>query len=159
MSVEVRCRRNDEKVMSWLRAGRNIVYNRQLCTATHRRRVEDEGDWFYSSEWWGTEPDGHTILRTDSDHGNGVVSVLGSGLSLFSTHLKSMAATGLSALACSDHDLAGVAFGKKKMRVLCIGHGGGSLPLFLASKLRVYLSHSQRLHPEQRHSMLGVEQF
>ncbi|CAL1356011.1 unnamed protein product [Linum trigynum] len=200
--------------MSWRRAGlsigRNIVYKRRLCTATRRRRVEDEGDWFYSSEWWGTESDGHTILRTGSDHGNGVVSVLaypssrpaqtdwpktenwlqeryaaahpshqkkgrlkmlryqwrtlhfnettrqstakvmaayhdlkpGSMFLMQQPHclavpyLKSMAATGLSALACSDYDLAGVAFGKKKMRVLCIGHGGGSLPLFLASKLQ-----------------------
>ncbi|CAL1384339.1 unnamed protein product [Linum trigynum] len=200
--------------MSWRRAGlsirRNVVYNRRFCTATCRRQVEDEGDWFYSSEWWGTDSDGQTVLRTDSDHGNGVVSVLaypssrpahtewpkterwlqeryaalhpshqkkgclkilgyqwrtlhfnettrqstakvmaayhgskpGSLFLMQQPHclavpyLKSMAATGLNALACCDYDLAGVAVGKKKMRVLCIGHGGGSLPLFLASKLQ-----------------------
>ncbi|CAN0904875.1 hypothetical protein LINGRAHAP2_LOCUS23351 [Linum grandiflorum] len=201
--------------MWWRRAGlsfgRNVFHNRRrFCTAT-RRQIEDEGDWFYSSEWWGTDSDGHTVLRTDSSHGNGVVSVLAypssrpvqtelsklekwlqekyalvhpshnqekgrfkilgyqwrtlhfndttrqstakvmtayqqsqpGSLFLFQQphclavpYLKSMAAAGLTAVASCGFDLAGVAYGKKKMRVLCIGHGGGSLPLFLASKLQ-----------------------
>ncbi|GFY81724.1 S-adenosyl-L-methionine-dependent methyltransferases superfamily protein [Actinidia rufa] len=48
---------------------------RRFSTAT-RRRVEDEGDWCYSSEWWGNESDGHTVLRSISEKGNGVVSVI-----------------------------------------------------------------------------------
>lgn len=49
---------------------------RRFCTAV-RRRIEDEGDWTYSSEWWGNESDGYTVLRSTSDKGNGVISVLG----------------------------------------------------------------------------------
>lgn len=48
---------------------------RSFCTAV-RRHIEDEGDWFYSSEWWGDHSDGQTVLRSTSDKGNGVVSVL-----------------------------------------------------------------------------------
>lgn len=48
---------------------------RRLYTVT-RRRIEDEGDWAYSSEWWGTDFGGQTVLRSISDKGNGVVSVV-----------------------------------------------------------------------------------
>ena len=48
---------------------------RSFCTAV-RRHIEDEGDWSYSSEWWGDNSDGHTLLRSTSDKGNGVVSVV-----------------------------------------------------------------------------------
>ncbi|XP_071938141.1 uncharacterized protein [Coffea arabica] len=50
---------------------------RRFSTAI-RRHIEDEGDWFYSSEWWGTDSgsDGQTVFRAVSDQGNGVVSVL-----------------------------------------------------------------------------------
>lgn len=43
-----------------------------------RRRIEDEGDWFYASEWWGNDhdSDAHTVFRSTSEKGNGVVSVL-----------------------------------------------------------------------------------
>lgn len=43
-----------------------------------RRRIEDEGDWFYASEWWGNDhdSDAHTVFRSISEKGNGVVSVL-----------------------------------------------------------------------------------
>lgn len=57
------------------RAGFGAGWNvRKLSTAI-RRRIEDEGDWSYASEWWGTESDGRTVLRSTSDKGNGVVSV------------------------------------------------------------------------------------
>lgn len=49
---------------------------RRLSTAVRRRPIEDEGDWCYSSEWWGTKSDGHTVFRATSDKGNGVVSVV-----------------------------------------------------------------------------------
>lgn len=50
---------------------------RRFSTAI-RRHIEDEGDWFYSSEWWGSgsSSDGQTVFRALSDKGNGVVSVL-----------------------------------------------------------------------------------
>lgn len=51
-------------------------------------------------------------------------------------YLKSMVSTGLATLASSDFDLGDVVRGNKPMNILCIGHGGGSLPLFLASKIQ-----------------------
>lgn len=43
-----------------------------------RRRIEDEGDWFYASEWWGNDHEGDapSVFRSTSEKGNGVVSVL-----------------------------------------------------------------------------------
>ncbi|GMN53322.1 hypothetical protein TIFTF001_022449 [Ficus carica] len=219
----------------WRRAGQSL---RRFSTAV-RRRIEDEGDWFYASEWWGTgQSDGHTVLRSTSDKGNGVVSVvafpssrpsemiqselywpaterwlrqryaeafpgeeednarfyvlgyqwrslrfndetrqstvkvmaasrasepgsvflmqqphclavpcksLSTSLSLkknyknyeLVSNLKSMMSVGLATLASCNYDLKSAVLGKKKMHVLCIGHGGGSLPLFLASKIQV----------------------
>ncbi|KAF8014343.1 hypothetical protein BT93_H0243 [Corymbia citriodora subsp. variegata] len=187
---------------------------RKLSTATTRRRIDDEGDWFYSSEWWGSnspgDGDGHTVLRATSDRGNGVVSVVAfpssrpnvvywsslenwllqryadiyprsdpnerfrvlgyqwrvlrfnddtrqSTVKIMATYresephsvrfmqqanclavpyLKSMVSVGLATLASSDFDLRDVVRGNKTMNILCIGHGGGSLPLFLASKIQ-----------------------
>lgn len=50
--------------------------------------------------------------------------------------LKSMVSAGLATLASSDFDLGDVVRGNKPMNILCIGHGGGSLPLFLANKIQ-----------------------
>ncbi|XP_050217089.1 uncharacterized protein LOC126667975 [Mercurialis annua] len=183
----------------------------RFCTAA-RRRVEDEGDWLYSSEWWGTDSisDAHTVFRSTSDKGNGVVSVLSYPSSkpsqvhwpetekwlckrytemnpgqerdarfkilgyqwrtlrfnedtrqstvkvmaaykqsqpdsvflmqqphcLAVPYIKSMISAGFTTIASSNYDLVGAVCGRKTMRILCIGHGGGSLPLFLASKIR-----------------------
>ncbi|TVU15287.1 hypothetical protein EJB05_38799, partial [Eragrostis curvula] len=52
------------------------------------------------------------------------------------TYIKSMVSAGLTALPASSYDLARAASGQNTMKILCIGHGGGSLPLFLASKFR-----------------------
>ena len=54
---------------------------------------------------------------------------------LIVTDLKSMVSVGLTSLAASKYDLTSAAIGKKQMRILCIGHGGGSLPLFLANHI------------------------
>jgi len=35
-----------------------------------------------------------------------------------------------------NFDIISALQGKKNMHILCIGHGGGSLPLFLASKIQ-----------------------
>lgn len=51
---------------------------RRLIT-TNPRRIVDEGDWFYASEWWGNgDSDENTVFRSVSDKGNGVVSVVAS---------------------------------------------------------------------------------
>ncbi|KAL1219999.1 hypothetical protein V5N11_028807 [Cardamine amara subsp. amara] len=175
--------------------------------------VKDEGDWFYSPEWWDPNNDGHTVSRSTSAKGNGVVSVVSHPSSLPSRdswgeterwlekrymeimssdgdgdekigrfkilgyqwrslrfnddtkqstvkvmaacrelqlssvfymqqphclavpYLKSMVSVGLTSLAASKFDMRSVALGKKQMRILCVGHGGGSLPLFLAKHI------------------------
>ncbi|GMH28399.1 hypothetical protein Nepgr_030242 [Nepenthes gracilis] len=51
-------------------------------------------------------------------------------------YLKSMASAGLTSLASCNYDLLNVVRGTKTMHVLCIGHGGGSLPLFIASTIK-----------------------
>lgn len=203
----------------WSRAGQSL---RRFSTAV-RRRIEDEGDWFYASEWWGTgQSDGHTVLRSTSDKGNGVVSVVafpssrpselywpaterwlrqryakafpgeeedkarfyvlgyqwrslrfndetrqstvkvmaasrasepGSVFLMQQPHclavpyLKSMMSVGLATLASCNYDLKSAVLGKKKMHVLCIGHGGGSLPLFLASKIQGAVVHTVEIDP------------
>ncbi|KAL6903523.1 hypothetical protein ACP4OV_004336 [Aristida adscensionis] len=51
-------------------------------------------------------------------------------------YIKSMVSAGLTALPCSSYDLSRAVSGQNSMKILCIGHGGGSLPLFLASKFK-----------------------
>nr|DAD20048.1 TPA_asm: hypothetical protein HUJ06_021511 [Nelumbo nucifera] len=185
-----------------------------------RRNLEDEGDWFYSSEWWGTDSDGHAILRSTSDKGNGVVSVVAypssrpgavhwpsmekwlqkryammhpdehneqfrilgyqwrvlrfnditrqSTVKLMATYrnsdpgtvyfmqqanclavpyLKSMISVGLATLLSCHYDITSAVQGKKNMNILCIGHGGGSLPLFLATKIQGATVHIVEIDP------------
>ncbi|RVW20950.1 hypothetical protein CK203_107835 [Vitis vinifera] len=52
-------------------------------------------------------------------------------------YLKSVLSVGLASIASCNYDLMNAVNGKKTMNILCIGHGGGSLPLFLASKIKV----------------------
>lgn len=185
----------------------SLSYIRRL-TSSSPRRIEDEGDWFYSSEWWDSADDENTVFRGVSDKGNGVVSVVASPSSrptenqwyktanwlgqryaelhprnehnvcfrvlgyqwrtlrfnddtrqstakvmaafkesdpgsiflmqephcLAVPYLKSMVSAGLASLSC-NYDLLSSVYAKNTMKVLCIGHGGGSLPLFLASKI------------------------
>lgn len=177
-----------------------------------RRRIEDEGDWFYASEWWGNDHEGDapSVFRSTSEKGNGVVSVLaypssrpnglhwpGTGRwlqqryaevcsgrknegrfgilgyqwrvlrfndntrqstakvmaayqesepeSIFLMqqahclavpYLKSMVSVGLTSMASCGYGLLNAIQGKQNLNILCIGHGGGSLPLFLASKIQ-----------------------
>lgn len=51
-------------------------------------------------------------------------------------YVKSMVSAGLTALASTSFDLKSVVSGMQKMRILCIGNGGGTIPLFLASKIK-----------------------
>ncbi|KAL2486794.1 S-adenosyl-L-methionine-dependent methyltransferase superfamily protein [Abeliophyllum distichum] len=183
---------------------------RRFSTAINRR-IEDEGDWFYSSEWWRSgSSNGNTVFRGISDKGNGVVTVLAhpsskpdkrywartenwleqryaeihpghkangkfriSGYQWRTLHfnedtrqstvkvmtayreeepsavcfmqqphclavpyVKSMISAGLTTISSRDFDLKNAVLGKRKMNVLCIGHGGGSIPLFLATKIQ-----------------------
>ncbi|KAM0988906.1 hypothetical protein FF1_012904 [Malus domestica] len=175
----------------------------------------------YASEWWGEKSEGHTVLRSTSDKGNGVVSVVTYPSSkpsvlhwasterwlqqryeeihecrqhnerfrvlgyqwralrfnddtrqstakvlaafrrsepesialmqqphclavpfkqypfpLFNFTLKSMVAAGLATIASCNYNLMDTVSGTENMRILCIGQGGGRLPLFLASKMQ-----------------------
>lgn len=47
-----------------------------------------------------------------------------------------MLSAGLATIASCSYDLKKVVHGKETMNILCIGHGGGSLPLFLASEIK-----------------------
>ena len=47
-----------------------------------------------------------------------------------------MLSVGLASIASCNYDLMNAVHGKKTMNILCIGHGGGSLPLFLASNIK-----------------------
>lgn len=66
----------------WRRAGILRGLGVRRFSAETRRRIEDEGDWFYASEWWGNDydgdgdGDGRTVFSSTSEKGNGVVSVL-----------------------------------------------------------------------------------
>ncbi|GJY77001.1 hypothetical protein Tco_0482117 [Tanacetum coccineum] len=49
-------------------------------------------------------------------------------------NLKSMVSAGLASLSC-NYDLLSSVYAKNTLKVLCIRHGGGSFPLFLAFKI------------------------
>uniref|UniRef100_A0A453CEW7 S-adenosyl-L-methionine-dependent methyltransferase superfamily protein n=1 Tax=Aegilops tauschii subsp. strangulata TaxID=200361 RepID=A0A453CEW7_AEGTS len=51
-------------------------------------------------------------------------------------YVKSMVSAGLTALPSCSYDLPQAVSEPNTMKILCIGHGGGSIPLFLASKFR-----------------------
>ncbi|CAM8927106.1 unnamed protein product [Rhodiola kirilowii] len=193
-----------------------------------RRKIEDEGDWRFAKEWWGLrgQPEGHTVFRSRSSQGNGIVSVVShpsstpvarewprtekwlqeryaavNGVkeqfmilgyewrslkfnddtrqstvkvmsacsesypdypflmqlphclatpfrsSVIFADLKSMVSTGLATISCSIFDLASAVHGDTPMRILCIGHGGGSLPLFLANKIKGAVVDSVEIDP------------
>lgn len=38
--------------------------------------IKEEGDWFYSPEWWDPHDGGYTVSRATCAKGNGVVSVV-----------------------------------------------------------------------------------
>ncbi|CAN6240111.1 unnamed protein product, partial [Urochloa humidicola] len=61
--------------------------------------------------------------------------------------VKSMVSAGLTTLPCSSYDLPEAASGQDNMKILCIGHGGGNLPLFLASKFRGASIHIVEIDP------------
>ncbi|KAL5214779.1 hypothetical protein ABZP36_003931, partial [Zizania latifolia] len=62
-------------------------------------------------------------------------------------YVKSMVSAGLTALPCCSYDLHQESCGQNNMKILCIGHGGGSLPLFVASKFRGAAVHIVEIDP------------
>lgn len=53
--------------------------------------------------------------------------------------VKSMISAGLATITSCNYELMKNAIiGKQNLNVLCIGHGGGSIPLFLASEIQGY---------------------
>lgn len=200
------------RVSAW--SSRKRVYS--SFGPARRRLVEDEADWIYSGEWWGSQDggfgrdEGQTVFRKQSFKGNGLVSVTAHPASIptiedwpgiekqlqqkykrllgglgacgrvrilgfqwrvlrFNSmtresvakvmsvyidtdpsclflmqqphclafpYVKSMVSIGLTALASTNFDLKSAVSGKQKMRILCIGNGGGTIPLFLASKIK-----------------------
>ncbi|XP_047317564.1 uncharacterized protein LOC124921010 [Impatiens glandulifera] len=206
--------------MVWLRAKIGLKTRLRQFSTTVRRRIDDEGDWIYSQEWWGgSKSNGQTVFRSTSDRGNGVVSVVAYPASkpsrLYWTetekwldqryaelnlgherfkilgyqwrnlhfnddtrqstakimaayresdpgsvfimqqanclpvpYVKSMVSAGMAAIASArDYDLKSAVLGTKVMNILCIGHGGGSLPLFLASKIQGAIVHIVEIDP------------
>ncbi|KAK3144289.1 hypothetical protein QOZ80_4AG0311050 [Eleusine coracana subsp. coracana] len=62
-------------------------------------------------------------------------------------YVKSMVSAGLTALPSSSYDLSRAASGQNSMKILCVGHGGGTLPLFLASKFKGAEIHIVEIDP------------
>ncbi|KAL3626483.1 hypothetical protein CASFOL_030032 [Castilleja foliolosa] len=63
-------------------------------------------------------------------------------------YVKSMISVGLATISSCNHDLVKNAVdGKQNLNILCIGHGGGSIPLFLASKIRGAIVHIVEIDP------------
>ncbi|KAG0568054.1 hypothetical protein KC19_7G182900 [Ceratodon purpureus] len=195
---------------------RNVVeLRRGMRTEAWWGRHNEEGDWQFSPEWWGTQGGswgrnaGETVFESQSTIGNGVISVtshpastprpecwtaierdlqqrqaqLGRairGLGQFKVHgydwrvlrfnsvtrqsvakvmavsndknpsevflvqqpnciafeyVKSMLSVGLTTMSLASYSLEQVTHRSMDMRILCIGLGGGSLPLFLAHNL------------------------
>lgn len=53
--------------------------------------------------------------------------------------VKSMISAGLATVTSCNYELMkNAVLGKQNLNVLCIGHGGGSIPLFLASEIKGY---------------------
>ncbi|KAG8369800.1 hypothetical protein BUALT_Bualt14G0051300 [Buddleja alternifolia] len=195
----------------------------RFSTAVKRRLIEDDGHWFYSSEWLEDgSSNSHTVFREASHHGNGVVSVLSHPSSkpdrfywartekwldqryaeisagfkhngkfrvsgyqwrtlqfndftrqstvkilaayreeepgsfcvmqqancLATPSVKSLISAGLATISSCNYDLLKNAIhGKQNMNILCIGHGGGRIPLFLASKIQGAVVHIVEIDP------------
>lgn len=77
----------------------------------------------------------------------GVVYLMQQPHCLAVPYLKSMVSAGLTTIASCNFDIISALQGKKNMNILCIGHGGGSLPLFLASRIQGAVVHVVEIDP------------
>ncbi|XP_042017017.1 uncharacterized protein LOC121765037 [Salvia splendens] len=63
-------------------------------------------------------------------------------------YVRSMISVGLATMASCNYELMKNAIlGKQNLNVLCIGHGGGSIPLFLASEIKGAVVHTVEIDP------------
>ncbi|XP_073308065.1 uncharacterized protein [Primulina huaijiensis] len=62
-------------------------------------------------------------------------------------YVKSLIAAGLATISSCNYDFKKAVLGRQNMNILCIGHGGGSIPLFLASKIRGAIVHIVEIDP------------
>ncbi|KAJ3680010.1 hypothetical protein LUZ60_016288 [Juncus effusus] len=62
-------------------------------------------------------------------------------------YVKSMVSVGLTALASSSFDFVQAVLGKTNLNILCIGHGAGTIPLFLATKIKGAKVHVVEIDP------------
>lgn len=75
------------------------------------------------------------VMAASNESDPGSLYLAQQGHCLAVPYLKSMVSAGFASLASSNYDLLSAVHGNKPLSVLCIGHGGGSLPLFLASTI------------------------
>ncbi|KAL8171404.1 hypothetical protein V2J09_023208 [Rumex salicifolius] len=76
------------------------------------------------------------VMAASNESEPGSLYLAQQGLCLAVPYLKSMVSAGFTSLASCNYELLLSAVrGDRPLRVLCIGHGGGSLPLFLASTI------------------------
>ncbi|GMI70376.1 hypothetical protein like AT4G13330 [Hibiscus trionum] len=87
------------------------------------------------------------IMAAYSEPDPGSICMMQQAHCLAIPYVKSMVSLGLSTIASSSYDLMAAVHGKKRMHILCIGHGGGSLPLFLASKIQGAVIHVVEIDP------------
>ncbi|XP_038992331.1 uncharacterized protein LOC120115795 [Hibiscus syriacus] len=87
------------------------------------------------------------IMAAYRDTEPGSICIMQQPQCLAMPYVKSMLSLGLSTIASSNYDLMAAVHGKKRMHILCIGHGGGSLPLFLASKIQGAVIHVVEIDP------------
>ncbi|XP_057959992.1 uncharacterized protein LOC131152249 isoform X2 [Malania oleifera] len=87
------------------------------------------------------------IMAVDRESNPGSVFIMPQAHCLAVPYLRSVVSAGFATLAACNYELMAAVRGEKTLRVLCIGHGGGSLPLFLASKIQGAVVHTVEIDP------------
>ncbi|XP_057778195.1 uncharacterized protein LOC130996934 isoform X1 [Salvia miltiorrhiza] len=90
------------------------------------------------------------VARTEEEEGDeaGSVCVMQQPRCLAVPYVKSMISAGLSTITSCNYELMkNAVLGKQNLNVLCIGHGGGSIPLFMASEIQGAVVHTVEIDP------------
>ncbi|KHN41532.1 hypothetical protein glysoja_035382 [Glycine soja] len=87
------------------------------------------------------------VMAAYRENTPGVVYLMQQPHCLAVPYVKSMVSAGLTTIASCSFDIISALQGKKNMHILCIGHGGGSLPLFLASRIQGAIVHVVEIDP------------
>lgn len=75
-------------------------------------------------------------------------------------YVKSMISAGLATVTSCNYELMkNAVLGKQNLNVLCIGHGGGSIPLFLASEIKGAVVHTVEIDPVVVSASVGAMGF